>query len=63
MGVNFTPIVDNTISTSTMWFTMGMNFKTIVNAETVLSTMGVKFTPIVDNSAHEQMGKIVEIPS
>ena len=54
MGVNFTPIVDNTISTSTMWFTMGMNFKTIVNAETVLSTMGVKFTPIVDSGVQDE---------
>ena len=54
MGVNFTPIVDNTISTSTMWFTMGVNFTPIVNAETVSSTVGVNFTPIVDSSVHDK---------
>ena len=41
---------------------MRVNFAPIVDAEILSFIMGVNFTPIVDNSAHEQIGKTVEIP-
>ena len=47
MGVNFTPIVDNTVSTFTMEVKFTPIVDHIVDVEMV-STMGVKFTPIVD---------------
>ena len=58
MRVNFAPIVDAEI----LSFTMRVNFTPIVDAEILSFIMGVNFTPIVDNSAHEQIGKTVEIP-